>query len=85
MSKIRNINDLRDYALDTMESLRSGTLDIQDAIAISKLIDTTINTVKTQIDYNKMIGDQTSIEFMGKASGNIIEAEVPKRGLMFKK
>lgn len=64
MSKIRNIKDLRDYALETLENLKSDKINIQHAATVSAMCASVISTVKTQLDYFKAIDERPQIEFM---------------------
>ena len=79
MSKINNITSLRDYALDTLEQLNSGTIDTVQAALVCKLCDNVIQTVKTQMEYAKLLDEKPIIAFMGDTvKGNLIEGKSQK-------
>lgn len=67
MSKIETIEDLRNFALETLERLRNGDIDTTEAATSGKLCDNVISTVKTQLDYSRMLGEQAAIPFMQKS------------------
>jgi hypothetical protein len=77
MSKIQNITQLREFALETLDRLKNGDIDLQEALAAGKVCDTVINTVKLQIDYDKVLGGEIKpIPFMlGTTQLNLLEHE----------
>jgi hypothetical protein len=85
MSKIKNMNDLREAALDTIEALQKGEIDISQAQTMGKLCDSVIGTVNAQYAYAKIIGQQPMIPFMDEAhkerllEGELVESTVSKR------
>lgn len=61
---IKNIVELRDFALETLDELRGGRMNIQQAATVSTLCASVISTVKTQLDYFKAIEERPQIEFL---------------------
>lgn len=78
MSKIQSIHDLRIHALETLEKLRDGEIEMNEAIATGKLCDNVINTVKIQVDYFRMTGEKPEIPFMQHENIKLIESEKPR-------
>lgn len=54
MSKA-NFDEVRETALDAVRKLQSGEMDVKTALAIKGLLDTIIDTGKTQVEYLKAI------------------------------
>ena len=65
MSKIKNIDDLRQDALDTLEKLSNGEIDVDQAGVTSKLYENVMSTVKTQIQVAVMLRREPNIPFLG--------------------
>jgi len=87
MAKIKNIEELRDHALDTIEKLRDGSIDTAEAGVTGKLVEGVISTLKTQMEYNRMTGEQeTAIPFLkSHSTGKMIEGKVEQKALPGKK
>lgn len=80
MSKIKNVDELRDFALETLMDLRNGKIDVAQAAATAKVMDSVIQTVNAQLEYYQMIAEKPSIPFMYNARKlNIIEGNVSKQ------
>ena len=73
MSKPRNIDELRDHALDTLEKLVKKQISIEEAGVTGKLYESVVSTLKIQIDYAKAIDKQPNIKFLG--TGNTYTQE----------
>lgn len=54
MSKA-NFDDVRETALDAINKLKAGEMDVKTAQAIKGLLDTIIDTGKTQVEFLKAI------------------------------
>jgi len=81
MSKIRNMENLRDYALETLEKLSSGEIDTAHAGVTGKLCESVISTVKAQLEYARMIQEEPNIPFMQachNGTGKTIEHQPSK-------
>ena len=61
---VKNITDLRDDALKTLEKLQKGKIDIEEAGVTSKLYENIMSTIKTQLEAAKMLGLQPNIPFL---------------------
>lgn len=70
---IKNIKDLRDHALKTLEKLDNREIDIQEAVTAAKMYSSIIGTIKTELEYHKMLDQKPYIEFLDAA--NIFESE----------
>jgi hypothetical protein len=64
MAKIKNMEQLRDHALDTLEKLSNGSIDTAQAGVTGKLCEGVIATVKSQLEYARMINEEPHIPFM---------------------
>lgn len=51
MSKNRTINDLREMMFDAMEGLKTGTITVEQAKALSGLGQVVISSAKVEVDY----------------------------------
>lgn len=63
-TKIRNIEELRDHALATIDKLAAGKIDVTDAVAASKLYSNVMDSVKLELDYHKILDRKETIHFM---------------------
>lgn len=79
MAKIKNVDDLREFALDTLERLKSGAIEISEAVATGKLVEQVMNTAKVQMEYYCMTGEKAAIPFFDDAPRNrLIEDKTEK-------
>ncbi len=60
-----DIKELRGHLFDTLRGLKEGSVDIEQAKAISQVASTIIQTAKVEVDYINATGDKTSGEFIG--------------------
>jgi hypothetical protein len=78
MSKIKTITELRDAALEMIDKLSAGQVEINEAMALGKLCDTVISTVKTQLEFAKMVNEEPQIPFLGsdqpRSASKLIES-----------
>lgn len=65
--EVNNITSLRDHAIQTLDKLVSGNIDVQDAVAASKLYSNVVDMLKLEIDYNKALGRQKDVLFLDGA------------------
>lgn len=78
MAKIKDIGMLREHALNTLEQLAAGEIDVAQASATGKLCDGIISTIKTQLEYSRMIQEDPDITFMKVKGGNLLEGKTEK-------
>ena len=78
-SRIQNIEDLRNYALQTLEGLRSKEVTIEEAGVIGKVCESVMSTVKASMEYARMLGAEPEIEFMDGCAGNVSKLPARKR------
>lgn len=62
--KISTIQDLRDHALLTIQKLANGDIDTSEAGVTGKLCESVIATVKSQLEYSRMLDETPEIPFM---------------------
>ncbi|MEI7446592.1 MAG: hypothetical protein WCK28_17010 [Burkholderiales bacterium] len=67
MSEKKNVDDLRDALFATIEGLRSGTMDIERARAISEVAQTIVNTAKVEVEAAKLAGVDSAPAFLDGA------------------
>ena len=64
MSKVKNIEILRDHAIQTLLKLESGEIDTGEAGVTHKLYESVISTCKAEMEYNKMLDREIVIPFL---------------------
>lgn len=75
--KVNTIADLRRHALQTLDKLVDGDMEVEDAHAASKLYGNVIDMLKAEVDYNKMLGKHKEIEFLEQRdTKEVIDQEV---------
>lgn len=79
MSDIKNITQLRDFALDALTKLKNREIEVAEAGVTGKLCETVISTIKSQLEYAKMLQEEPQIPFMQTDDGKMIEGEVMGR------
>ncbi len=62
--KIKNIEELRNFVLDSLERLSSNKIDVAEAGIIAKSSETIMSSLKLQLSYSQMIGDMPNIKFL---------------------
>ncbi len=79
---IQNISQLRDFALDTLQKLANGEIDTATAGVSGKLCENVVSTIKTQLEYSRMLDEPPSIAFMDVNDGkNLLEHDKPVKKL----
>lgn len=63
---IKNIEDLRDFLGETLDKLSKGKIEFEHANAVSKLSDSIVQTVKTELEYSKLVNSSPNIKFLGE-------------------
>lgn len=77
--KIKSIEGLRDYVLETFQKLSDGKIDISEASTIAKLSETVISGIKTQLEYARLTESMPHIPFLGNTiPGSAREIKQPK-------
>ena len=79
MSKIENMDQLRDRLLQTMEDLESGKIDQGQATTVAKLADTVISSLKSEMQYSLLVNKEPLIPFFGEQSSKQLEHKVTKK------
>lgn len=79
--QINNIADLRRHAINTLDMLCNGDIEVEDAKAASDLYKDVLGTVKIEMDYNRLIGKAKQIKFCNGEESVVseIDAEQIKR------
>lgn len=80
--KLKNITNLRDFALKTLEDLSSGKIDTSQAGVTGKLCEGVVSTIKCELEYSRMLNKQPNIPFMGDLTKNkdiLIEGAIPRK------
>jgi hypothetical protein len=62
--KIRNIELLRNHILESLEKLEENKIDIDEASIIAKSGETIISSLKVQLSYANMRGEEPNIKFI---------------------
>jgi len=76
---INNLNELREHAIQTLHRLENKEIKVVEAGITAKLYENIISTVKTQLEYAKMLRKNPEINFMGKCTGSHLEVTEPKK------
>ena len=65
-----DINTLREVLFETLQGVKSGTLDIDRADATNRLAQTIINTAKVEIDHMRLTGGSQGSGFLPSGPGD---------------
>lgn len=76
---IKNLDQLRDFALRSLEELAKGKIDVEEAGARSKLMENVVSGVKLQLQYATLVGRQPKIDFVGKCIAEEKSISIQKR------
>lgn len=57
---MRNINDLRETLLDTIQALKNKTIDVDTAKAIGELSQVVVNSAKVEVDIIRAGGGRST-------------------------
>lgn len=63
------MEQLRAIALEFVEKLAKKQIDVQEALGMSKLLDSVMNTANTQMKYAHLNDTKADIPFLNGASG----------------
>ncbi len=69
---------MREHALGTLNKLAAHKIELMEAGVTAKLYESIISSLKTEIEYHKMLGNEPTIKFL---EGAIIEKPVNKKML----
>ncbi len=61
---VKNINDLRKHAAETLELLDNGDIDVTQAACNAKLYESMISSLKAELDYHRMLKQTAIIDFL---------------------
>jgi DNA-binding XRE family transcriptional regulator len=62
--KIKNIEQLRNHVLHSLEQLAAHKIDVTEASIVAKASETIMSSVKLQLSYAGMLGCQPDIAFL---------------------
>lgn len=79
MSKVDSIEKLREHALNTIEKLADGDIDIGEAAATQKLYESVISSCKAEMEYVRLTGRKSRIPFLDCGRGDIYDADLTKQ------
>ena len=67
---MKNITELRDELAAVFAGLKNGTLEPKQAVEMNTAAGKIINTVKVQLEYADMRGEEPNIPFMNTGDDN---------------
>jgi len=73
---IKNIDELRKHAIDTLTKLSTGEISTEQADVTGKLCENVVSTLKIQLEYSKMLGQEPTVTFLEDCTlpnGRLIE------------
>lgn len=73
---MKNIEELRGHAIDTLKKLESKKIDMAEAGVTAKLYESVISSLKTEMEYHKMLGQSPRIKFL---EGAVIDIASQKK------
>lgn len=72
----KTVSDLREHLFATLDGLRTGTISIETARAISEVSQTIINSAKVEVEYAK-VTDGGNSTFLAAADDDDDQARLP--------
>lgn len=82
MTKINNIEKLRNYLLDSIELCEKKKIKIDELSIIAKTAEAIFSSVKIQLVYNQMRNEKPSIDFIEECNKGIADEKVSKTNLI---
>ncbi len=79
---INSISDLRKHAIQTLDKLVAGNIEVSDALAASRLYNNVVDMLKVETDYNKALGKHRQVEFLEPAPTEAIKLPEPQRKVL---
>lgn len=79
MAKIKTMSQLREAVLSAIDRLENGEIEIEEAMAISKMSETVISGLKSEMMYATLTKTEPNIPFYNKESNRLIEHEEFKK------
>ena len=64
MSKIKNVKDLRDHLVNTLEELKKGKIGLRDARTTATVSGKIIKSAELQMEYNAYSGSKKKVQFL---------------------
>lgn len=71
------INDIRDHLVEVFNGLRTGTVEIKDAVEINNTAGKIIASAKVQIAYHAMRNEAPDIAFLAAPTSSSAGASTP--------
>jgi len=65
---MNNIEELREHAIQTLKKLESKEIDMAEAGVTAKLYESLMSSLKTEMEYHKMLGHLPRIKFLEAAT-----------------
>jgi hypothetical protein len=79
MPNIKNMTQLRNKVLQTLDDLENGDIDLQQASVIAKLSETVISGLKSEMQYAILTQQEPVIPFYGEKSGIALKDGTTKK------
>lgn len=93
--EIKDIDSLRQHAIETLKNLSTGKISTEQAGVTGKLCENVVSTLKVQLEYAKMLDQEPNIAFLENSTlpkGRLIEGikqnkafPIPNKNLMRRK
>ncbi len=75
---MKNIEELRNHAIATLEKLEHKEIDMAEAGVTAKLYESLMSSLKTEMEYHKMLGHLPKIKFLEGAAYAVKEEKQVK-------
>ena len=74
MAKPRDINELRDQLLDAFDAVKTDPRRANQVKEMTNAAGKVLGTLKAQLEYSLMKGEEPDIPFMGTTSGKALRS-----------
>lgn len=75
MSKIKTVEDLRNFSLELIDKLREGEIGIKEAWTTAKICDVVLKSVQLELDYARANGHIANVPFVKMAQTRVVPAQ----------
>lgn len=72
---MKNIEELRDHAIGTLKKLENKQIELAEAGITAKLYESLMSSLKTEMEYHKMLGHIPEIKFLEGATYEMKDAK----------